>query len=491
MPPFAQDYLKKIPGKKLSLEYVVGTALENAEVYKDIAYDYEKANLTSMAVEAMEDWAVVGEANYNDDNTVKTSPFQPLRAKSWDWTLGFSKNFASGTLVKAGWTHTFTDLEYGPAVLGFGGGFLTRFKQTLVSVNIEQSLLKDFFGYSYRKKRKAARLQGEAVRSGVRFQVENTTLNFMKLFYEAWLKQQRVFSVQKQLKRRERLLKVTQRKKERGVIEKPEYLQVQALVASTRSDLEVARAELRTQWESLVINLKLPIEFLTVDPIDIPTTLDNPMPNGNRACKGKRPEVTAEIVSLEKKMEALQSELDGVKNEALPDLKLVAGYQGNAIEQPTSPELNRQIFDGDGPAWSVGVKLAWPLDNSKNRADRRGKWLDHAKAKAQLRISKDKLKTDWAELCRSLRVERANEKTFNKVVQQQSQRVRAENKRFSLGRVTVDQLVQAEDDLGNWEFRSQQQAISTRTVAWRVQALSGALYSQIRNQVEERRSEAQ
>src|SRR5690606_36556942 len=98
---------------------------------------------------------------------------------------------------------------------------------------------------------------------------------------------------------------------------------------------------------------------------------------------------------------------------------------------------------------------------------------------SQLQIENDSLQSQWRELCRKLNVEANNEKTYSNVVKQQKVRVNAENRRFTLGRISVNEWVTAEDDLGQWEFLSQQKAIEVRQLAWSVQKVSGELYKRI------------
>ncbi|MEO1713296.1 MAG: hypothetical protein AAFU60_08175 [Bacteroidota bacterium] len=78
---------------------------------------------------------------------------------------------------------------------------------------------------------------------------------------------------------------------------------------------------------------------------------------------------------------------------------------------------------------------------------------------------------------------------FLQTVQKQKARVQAEEKRFSLGRVPVDQLVTAENDLSDWEFRYQSQAVKVRNIAWQVQRLAGEMYKKMSPLIEARLNE--
>jgi outer membrane protein TolC len=502
LPPFAQTYLGEIPEKKLTLPFVVKTALLNADAYRIIGLQFNEAELERLSLSAETDTIFSSGANYSDDNSVKSSAFSPERFKKWDWNLGFSKKWASGTKTSLGWVHEWNSGQYalssGP--ISFASAFVPEYKQTMATINIEQSLLKDSFGYSYRHRIKAAKKRGEALKWQTQSDLEDTTLQFIGEFYSAWLLQQQVSSLKDQVRRQEKLLRVMRRKNRKGAVEKPELIQVEALLASTKTKYALARSELITQWEKLVFSLKMPMEFLQVNPMDIPTQIDEPTELSLRICGHKDPKKTAQIKGLEKSLEAAQADFSASKNSSLPDLKLIAGYRGNSIDGSGS-QTAQEVLNGSkgpdntniglGPTWNIGLSLAWPLDNSLAHADRTKRYLAKEKLVSQLQIQNDNLKSQWLEVCRKLSVEKNNEKNYKNVVNRQKKRVSAENRRFSLGRITVDQLVTAEDDLGRWEFLSQQKSIEVRQLAWTVQKISGELYSRILPAIEARMKETQ
>ena len=72
------------------------------------------------------------------------------------------------------------------------------------------------------------------------------------------------------------------------------------------------------------------------------------------------------------------------------------------------------------------------------------------------------------------------------MVQEQTRRVKEQNRRFNLGRVSVNDLAQAEDDLARWELSSQQKSIEVRNIAWEVQKLSGELFAQLESHIKQR-----
>ncbi len=481
LPPDAKAYLDQIPGKKLTLPFVVQTALQKAQAFKVLQYDYASAEIEGLRVGSLTDTVLTGSATYGDDNSAKTNPFQPLRSKQSQWSLGVSKNWGTGTTTSLRWVQEENDLEF--ANLGaFGNAFINQYKQTVAEVGLQQSLLKNSFGYAYRRQLEAAESRANSIQWKTRTALEETTLLFVNQYYASWLLQQNVNNLRDQVARQSQLVKVLSRRARKGAVEKPDLIQIETLLATTKTTLSAIETDLAQRWDALAISLGFPETFLNVDPMDIPTTIDNPVPLALRVCGQKEPIKTAKIHSLEKALEGLDEDFKASHNLQLPELNLVAGYRGNGIDGSASQNFQSVLSGNDesglgrGPAWNVGVQMKWALSNSEARAQMAQVYINKEKTAANLQIEIDNLKTDWRSACRQLKVEWENEKRFNEIVAQQKKRVKANDRRFRLGRIDVGSFVDSENDLGTWQFRSHQKKVEVRTLAWKVQQHSGDLY---------------
>lgn len=481
LPPDAKAYLDQIPGRELTLPFVIQTAIQNAQSYKVLKYDYASSEIEQTQVGSLTDTILTGTAGYVDDNSSKTISFNPLRVKKTDWSLGVAKTWQTGTSTSLRWLQEDYDQEF--ANLGaFGNSFIPRYKQTVAEIGLRQALLKNSFGYAFRQKLEAAELRGDAIQWQTRKTLEDTTLAFVNQFYGAWLLQQNVRNLQEQIGRQAGLVKVLGNRARKGAVERPDLIQIETLLATTRTSLSAVETDLALRWDALAISLGLPESFLNVDPMDIPTTIDNPVPLALRVCGHKEPIKTAEIFALEKRLESLDKDYKASNNMSLPELNLLAGYRGNSIDGQASTNFNNVLNGlddngfGKGPAWNVGLELKWALSNSEARASQAKTYVDKEKTAAQLQMSVDTLKTEWRNLCRQLKVEFENEKRFVEIVKEQKKRVKANDTRFQLGRLDVGSLVDSENDLGTWQFRHHQKTVEVRTIAWKVQQYSGELY---------------
>ncbi len=484
--PEAQTYLNKIPEKKLTIPFIIKAALKNSSAFKLLGYDYALVNSEEQSrFDSLTDTVLVGSTQYLDDNSVQTMPFRPLRTKNQQWSLGLEKKWETGTKTSLSWIQDDTNLEFGRNLGPFGNSFLRNFKQSAIRLQLEQNLLKDIFGYSFRNRRQGARHRAKALELKVRDDIENLILVFIGDFYRSWLLQKQVNTLKNRLQRQKKLLKILIRRSRKGAVEKPDLIGLQALMTSTSARLKLLKTDMTTRWETLIINLELPDLLLRVNAMDVPMKIDKPVTAALKVCDLENPEKTANIQALEKKLAAFDSDFKASKNESLPDLKLIAGYQGNSIDNSSSVNFRNVLrgFDdngfGRGPAWNLGVKLFWPLNNSGARSQRTVQFIEKEKASAQLRIAKDNLKTKWRDKCRKLKVEKENLEVYRQMINQQRKRLAAEEKRFSLGRINVNQWVNAEDDLDQWEFNKNQKSVEIRQLAWEIQKISGEMYKNL------------
>lgn len=485
LPPEAQTYLNKIPEKKLTLPFVIKAAVLNAQAYRQIGLKFTSAHLEEMAkIDAVTDTQLVAGLNYADDNSVKTNPFQSLRSQQAQWNLGLQKKWEMGTVTSLSWVQQDVALEF--ANLGtLENSFVNDYKQSVAEIQLQQSLLKDSFGYSFRARKKATQSRGQSIQWETRKDFEEATLAFINQYYNSWLLQQNVLSLKANVQRQKRLVKVMTARSRKGAISRPDLIQIETLLATTKTNLSAVKTTLANRWDALAISLGFPKSFLRVDPMDIPILVDNPAPLALRLCGLKEPTKTAEIRTLEKKLEGLKYDFRANRNEQLPDLKLVAGYKGNSIDDRAAVTFNN-VLNGDdsngfgrGPVWHVGFQLNWPLANSGARAQLATTFIEKERVASQLQSAVDDLQIQWRDLCRQLRVETENEKVFQNIVLEQKKRVKADEKRFRLGRLSVNQFIDAETDLGDWEFRSHQKKVEVRALAWQVQQTAGELYKKL------------
>ena len=489
--PEAQRYINKLPNKEINLSFVIKEVLLSPEVSKSFGLQYLGSYLDELGRRSYTDTLWTSRASYQDDQLARTTPFQLPRLENREWAVGLVQNWSTGTKTSLEWVQSRRRGELFPNLSrsNFSQGFLVNFNQSFASVRLEQSLLKDAFGQIYRNQLRASRQKGEAMRLKIQEEVEKKIVSITDLYYQSWLIQQQLLSLQLQVQGQKKLLAVTRRKKKKGAVEQADLLAVEVLLESTQVKEQQLRTQSHALWENLVTLLDLPKFFLEENPSDIPIKLDRPTEISLKLCSFPKTPRSARVKSLEKSVAATRLNFEAVKTSHLPDLKFILQYQGNGFgfdsngwnswDNVWSGVQGRRNPGRSGYSWNTGLMLNWPLGHRKARLDQANQYMERERAEIELSRAKDEDENQWRNLCRRLKTEAKQKDTYKNLVQQQRQRLRAENRRFILGRIGVNQLVQVENDLWNWEFLSHQKAVEVRQVAWRVQSLSGDLYKKV------------
>ncbi len=174
-------------------------------------------------------------------------------------------------------------------------------------------------------------------------------------------------------------------------------------------------------------------------------------------------EKRADIVAARKGLERAQLSVDYNRNQALPQVDLVAGYggsgvggtqlrdsDGNLLPTPIAGgygDATSQVFGRDFPTWRVGFSVSYSILNRQAKA-----------AAALARIAKDQAEASFRRLQLNAAVEirtagRSVETNFKRVASSRASRVLfaerldAEQKKFEAGMSTNFFVTQAQRDL--------------------------------------------
>lgn len=471
-PDEAQDYLQQLPNKKLTLEYVVARALSDADVFQLHKADYLKGEALYMNSVSAEDFKLRGSYLYIDNQNKPPIPqFMATSTKGWEAKLGFDQYLATGTNLSV-------EAYHSPKKLGFQSipGF--QYIESKVSVGLNQSLLGDFFGSSYRALKRAADYNRSAAELAALAKIENSMMDTIKIFYQAWLKQQNLLNLRESLKRRQRLNSIFQSQSKRGIVETSDALQVEGLALNNEADVATNKQDLQSQWEQLVIQLKMPRSFLQVPAEEIPIILDAPEASSLEACKlltfSDVEKNSTQIRQAEKAVEAAQNKYDGLKEKLMPDVRLQANYVANGIDQQSSATW-KDVGQLNNPALTAGVTVAFPLQNRQQRAQVLSAKIELEQARTNKSILMNAMEVDWHLLCNNLKQKIGNRDRYQKIATTNKKRVSLDNRRFELGRIKAFQWVQTEDDESLSTLRFQQAEIEVRTLSWEVQRQTGRL----------------
>lgn len=479
-PEEAQDYLKKLPGQQLTVDFVLVRALQDADVFKVHQVEYLKGEALIMGQLSAEDLKINGSYLYTDNRNQPFTPFMPGATKGWDAQVGVEQYLSSGTLLSAGATHAEKKLDFSsvPDI---------EYTETRLSLGVVQSLLGDFLGSSYRDQRRASRLSKDAVELAALAAIETSTTDTVKLYYDAWLKQQNVFNLRDSLKRRQRLNTILKSQSQRGLIETSDALQVEGAALNNEADYINSKQDLQNLWEQLVVQLKLPQSFLEVPADEIPIVLDRPEQESLKYCETlKYDDVLAhstQIQQLTKAVESAKFKYESLKQKLMPDVKLQANYTANAIDTEAR-QTWRDAGNIENPALTAGVTVSFPIQNRQQKSQVLSAHIEYEQSRLKRDMAVNDMQIQWRLTCSSLKRKIKNREIYSQVNAKNKKRVQLDNRRFEVGRIKAFQWVQSEDDEAVSALKLQQAEVDVRVTAWEIQKQTGHLIDKVTNQLQ-------
>lgn len=477
LPPDAQRLLDTFPGRKITLELVVSRALKSADQFKAISAERFRIPAPRFQAESALDWSVYAKAFRNVNRNEPANPFSTNRSETSSYSVGVNKLFSTGTNVNF-------DLTYGKHLLAFPTGIGFPFSefnyhQTVASLNLTQSLLRNSFGRASRAALREAEASEKRLIESLIDANETAVLQLIEFYYQAWYAQNRVKLAEDNLRRKKRILEITQIRSRRGTSELPDSLQSKSSHALAITELQAARQQLEEVWRFLVTSLKLPREWLTIDPTEIPMELDEPETSAEKACArfaslkpGETPEPSS-AKAYRLQAEAARHGMERTQSATGVDLSLNASIINNGVDTTDASNTYTEAFGFKFPAYTVGVSVVVPLGASGDKAALLSQFSEQERSEALASKAASDAEVEWINACADLKRLGESIKLSQQSFEDQDRRLKLEQDRYQLGRISLVNYMLAGDDAIRAELGYKETLWRRKLVAWRIQRLDG------------------
>ncbi|NCN28159.1 TolC family protein [bacterium] len=498
------EALKQLPGNALSLPFILDQAIRYSDSFQSIIGTLPASKAPELAALAPLDVLISAQFAYtNNDQEPSSSTSSTTVDKNKTYTLGLSKMFVTGTTLTASieaddnnGTVTSTSSTTG---VTSSAGFTTT--ESTVTLGLEQSLWKDFLGYSTRKKVRAGELEGSVVFDQVVEATEDWTLGIAQTYYQAWLNKQRTIAARAKLKRQEELSRITKLRVRRGSSARPELLQIESAAIAAKTEEARVSEELNQSWRLLIATVKLPRAWFKIDPVQIPMILEQQPKELDAFCSEATALLTAptpdqeKIKSLvgenpkveryRKSAEASELKLQAQRMDARPDLKVFGQYGANAYDDKLGSSLSEATgFDHD--FWTVGIKLNMPLGFRANRAQVYQETANRLRSQAEASGAQTYQELDLLQACSDVTRLKADSIRLDSAVAKQKERSKLEQQRFATGRIPILNAIAASNDLSDTELLATQNKTLMHLSYWQLRKLKGELYAEMKKRIAER-----
>ncbi len=473
LPEDALQLLEQIPGRRLSLPFVVKRAASSSDSFHAASAAFISTDADRLQARSALAWRPFVRFQQLDDRREPTNPFSPSRIQNSQLSLGVSTQFETGTQLQAEVSHGSNGLRFND----FPPGSLDYF-ETRASLTLSQKLWNDAFGTGTRAGLVAADKASEAASVQARIQLEEWATGIIRLYYAAWLSQSQGNAARMGLDRKKRLKSVMEILVRRGTAESPDRLQVDAALAASEIQWEQASLSLQDQWRQLVVALKLPESIAAVDPFEIPVDLDDPLEAARNQCGTERALAQApepkEVLQARLLSEAASLQLKQATTRLRPEVDLNLSVFSNGIDSAGGNALSegaRWLH----PGYLAGVTVSLPIGFHAEKAQALQASAQQLRADAQGRIAADRSRTDWVQRCLELyRMDRAAA-SWGRAARAQELRAQEEEKRLKIGRTGMFQVIQAGDDATQALLALDAVEVERRLNAWQVLRLAGQM----------------
>ena len=482
LPLEAQKVLDGIPGRELTVDFVLQKAMASSESFRELMSRQILVEVPRLQFAGLTDTQLVFGFNRVDDRRQPNNPFGLLRTQQWGYTAQATRNWLSGTQLSVELFHGETQSLLPSQFVSPGGSSSFQAFETRATLTIAQSLWKDFLGEGLRAQGTAAQAESEAVALGVLRAAEDWSLGIVKLYYDAWLFQTQLKQSDLALQRRIRLERIVKLRAARGTSEPPDVLQVQTSRANTELQVRAISQQLHDIWRNLAISLKFPTSLVNIDARLVPLRIEdfderflNSCPPTGPVPEVGTPESNTNVLAAEARHKSSKSRLEAARAQARPDLRFLGQVGQNGVDFSDRNRSWDRFSSGSNNLWSAGLQLNLPIEMSAEKARVAEAYAEFLRSEAELRRAQDDTKIDSLNLCEDIKRQVEARSTLQLVVEQQKNRVNLEENRFSLGRIGAFQVIQAEDDAMNSVLALSGAEVEVRLTSWRLRKQRGLL----------------
>lgn len=482
IPAEAEKILNSLPKKQLSVEVVVGRAIEASADFKRVLAGRPQAEAPEFAAQAPLDWRVYAKGNYFKDDRESFSPISFTNFNSQSFSLGATTQFSTGTSLMLEAGHSKTEGRF--------SGQFANFYETKTTLALSQQLWENAFGYQTRKSLEAAEKTKSAMLANFEGDVEDWVIQMSGIYYSAWLSQEQAKSADENLKRRERLADLIRIRARRGTSEAPDVLQIEGGVVASKADQLSAFQALDEQWRGLVISLGFPDSFLDIDPRIVPMASDSPNAKALKLCVEKKEKIdelkvhNSRLKAAREMKVAAELEFEKAENAFHPSLEFSISAMSNGLDFFSRKTTFEEGLQYTYPGWGAGLTLSLPLENSAEKAQFAQSLSQQMRSRALAMQAEDALKIQWLNQCSDLERLQVTADDLWTAYQKQVERARLEERRFELGRTGLQSVINAGDDATRFRIMWAGTVVKKSMASWKVLQLSGELKETFKSELQ-------
>ncbi len=470
---------------RLTLDEAIQLAIQNNPDILIAEYDPEKAEAETYAARGEFDPIITQDLNYSDstaslDQTVRSFVGILGGVSAVDSTKTSSETALAGKLHFGTQYAVQFSMDYEESTFG---NYQGEYGGTL-GFTLTQPILRGFGREVNRVRIRAGQNLRKISEARARLTVLDKTAETIKAYWDLVGATEAARVYEEALRNAERLMKLSETRRDIGTAADIDVLQAKAGVAMRQSELIQAYARISDVGDALklLLNLKENGRFSKIRILP----LDRPNPDASTIFNTENYDESLDVsvqLALELRPENEMTDLEianalieeeKARNDRLPQLDLVGAYAQGGRSVKMSKTLTG-ILEGQDSALTVGIQASIAIGNRAARGA-------HQRARLNIRQAEERRKQAQMAMmmrvhyaARSVRTSKALVESTRQTVRLQEANVNAEERRLQIGITTSYQVLRVQEDLTAAQAQELQARITFEKALVELQLAEGSL----------------
>jgi outer membrane protein TolC len=427
----------------LSLEEATRLALHNSYDIQLVKYDIWISRAGQGNAESIYDTFFSTEANYQNDQTQKTSTIFGSESLDNNYNIGLSKRLPSGTDISLDLANhrSWNNAPFATSALTHDSN---------LKLTVEQALGRNFFGLKDRGEIKVTQLDIENTLFTSLDKMETAAAAAQKAYWDLALALRSRDISRDMLAQSEELYRLHQERISDGLSEPPELYAAEANYRQRLAELAIDENDIQSKTNvlKLLLNVSPDVpDVIVTDGWDLPEHILSTEEAVRSALENRR-DYQAGLIRVRQKGIELEVSANGL----WPEIHLTASLAKNGLDDHF-PRAVSQISGEDHDEIFTGLKISFPLENTKARAELDKAKLEKAKALTDLKLLEKQIIIGVADRLREAGIFLRQARSRQDITQLQTIKLEEEKKRFRAGRSNTDTIIRFQEDLlkARWE----------------------------------------
>jgi outer membrane protein TolC len=402
-----------------------------------------------------------GQANIDSNAAFPNQPgFFYDEIKTNNYSLGVSQEFEFGLQMKLNYQLSkinFINAGFGSIPLVFENW------NAIPQVEVQLPLWQNLFARSSRAERDLVKGQNKAEYEGALLQQTEVLINSQLAYYRLATAQMVVKLQKEAFTRSQEIFQFVQKKARLDLRDKSDVLQAKAALSANELDLKMALDEEKgamrdfNRWRAEALDSAVP----NLNPVQV-SSFDR------QALPQQRPGERLDVLIAQTQSHLMKATAIVAEERNKPNFSLVGTYALNGRNDTSLSSAISNANNSGRDSYSYGVRFSMPLHLGASMDARAGARLRQSAAEADLDYKKTDQDRQWTDLVVSYQDSLSRLDLLEQIVKAQQEKLREEKRLMRLGRSSLLNVLNFEQDYLRAE-RSRTQSIF-ETLSYRLQS---------------------